>query len=275
MKIPLAIVNFRSTSDAVGNITYCSNPKKVSAKYDGLQTGIAVGSAREIAELLLSYHHDKRAKRLCRTGIISVQTPVNATPDELADIDQRLLQAARDLQLFLKVGSMLGWVHGNTLTRHLHFIFPNSNGKRTLDLRPKMLRQIQSFCWTAQLLTGRGKGRRKSLSVYPKTTLVIRDLAEILVTPAGGLNKPAWDELVRSRKITDFRTRNDGTIISFSYHNRRFRVNTLKQFALEYIYENSQNNINKSATAADNTTAQPVQTGPRKFFSVKCNSILN
>ena len=85
---------------------------------------------------------------------------------------------------------MLGWIHTNTQTRHLHLIFPNSNGVRCLDLRPRWLRQLQGFMWTMALLSGRGQGRRKALSVYPKSRkLAVRDLAGVLVDGNGNLRK--------------------------------------------------------------------------------------
>ncbi len=234
MSAPLAIVNFKDTSDPVATIRYNANPKKVVATYDGLGTGVAVGSSKELADLLLAGHHNKRAKRVCRTAVLSVKTPRRATKEQLEDIDRRLLQAAADLKLILGVASMLGWVHGNTITRHLHLIFPNSTGRRTLDLRPKFLRQLQAFEWTLALASGRGRGRRRALSVYPKSRkLAVRDLAQVLVDGKGNLRKDRWDAMVKSGQISDFRRRNDGSLISFQWGNKRVRVATLRGFAIE------------------------------------------
>jgi hypothetical protein len=167
---PYAIVNLKSTSRPVATIRYFADPKKVTAVYDGLDVGVAQGSPRELADLLLAFHHDSRANRVCRTAVISVQTPKRATKEELSDIDRRLLRAAADFQKFLGIASMLGWVHGNTSTRHIHLIFANSNGRRTLDLRPKFLKELQGLLWTVQFLSGRGKGKRKALPMYPNNT---------------------------------------------------------------------------------------------------------
>jgi len=129
------------------------------------------------------------------------------------------------------VASMLGWVHGNTFTRHIHLLFPNSNGRRTLDLRPKLLRQLQGFMWTAQLLSGRGKGRRKALSVYPKSRkLVVRDLADLLLDDAGNLRRDRWELLLAAGKVNNVRLRRDGSPISFECEGRRIRFSTLKGF---------------------------------------------
>ena len=236
MNTPCAILNLRSTGDPAAAIRYFSDPKKVSVAYDGLATGLPVGSAKELADLLLFNHHDRRAKRVCRTAVISVQTPANATKEQLADIDRRLLQAASDLQKILKVASMLGWVHGNTATRHIHLIFGNSNGRRALDLRPKFLRQLQGFQWTLALLSGRGKGRRKALPAYPHARkLAVRDLAAVLVDDYGRIRRDKWEAFVKAGKISNFRRRKNGEVISFEYggNGRRVRVATLEGFITE------------------------------------------
>jgi hypothetical protein len=244
MNIPYAILNLRSTGDPVATIGYCGNPKKVVASFDGLATGVAVGTPKQLAELLLSDHHNRHAKRVCRTAVISVQTPPNATQEQLRDIDRRLLQAAHDLKLILRVASMLGWVHGNTLTRHIHLIFPNSNGRRTLDLRPKLLRQLQGFLWTAEFLSGRGKGRRKALSVYPRSRkLVVRDLADLLLDDAGNLQRDRWEQLLAAGKVDSVRLRNDGSPISFECEGRRIRFSTLKGFITEQLTQRKDNTM--------------------------------
>jgi hypothetical protein len=231
MNTPLAIVNFKATSRPVATIKYFSNPKKVTATYDGLDAGVAKGSPKQLAELLLAFHHDTRARRVCRTAVISVKTPRRASEAELNEIDRRLLRAAADLQKFLGVASMLGWVHGNTSMRHIHLIFANSNGRRTLDLRPKFLKELQAMQWTVQFVTGRGKGRRRSLPMYPKARrLDVRLLALMLMDSRGNLRKGIWDKLVRTGKIGNFRHRRNGEVISFEFQGRRIRLATLKNF---------------------------------------------
>lgn len=236
MNAPLAIVNLKATSDPVATIRYFSNPRKVVAAYDGLATGVAVGTPGELADLLMASHHNKRAKRSCRTAVLSVQTPPDATQEQLEDIDQRLLKAAADLRLILGVCSMLGWIHGNTGTRHLHAIFPNSTGRRTLDLRPKFLRQLQAFQWTLALASGRGRGRRKALPCYPKShKLIVREVAGELLDGDGNIRPDRWDALVAQGKISNFRQRKSGELISFEWGGtgRRVRMATLEGFATE------------------------------------------
>lgn len=252
MTTPLAIVNIKSTSRPVATIRYISDPNKVTEMYDGLDAGVARGSARQLADLLLAYHHDPKAARVCRTAIISVQTPKGASEDELKDIDRRLIRAAADLQKFLGVASMLGWVHGNTATRHIHLIFANSNGRRTLDLRPKFLKELQAMQWTMQFLSGRGRGRRRSLPVYPKSKrLDVRVLARMLMDSKGNLRKDVWDRLIRSGKIGDFRHRKNGDVISFQFQGRRIRLATLKSFLTAIGDEENQSERNNMTHIID------------------------
>jgi len=233
MNTPLAIVNLGSTGNVPAAIQYFSDRKKVGKFMDGLHTGAAVGDSKQLAELLLSNHHNPRGRRVARTAVISVQTPRRATRQELEDIDQRLIQAFGDLQKLLQV-PMLGWTHHNTQTRHLHVIFPNSNGVRCLDLRPQFLRQLQGFTWTMALLSGRGRGRRQALSAYPKSKkLAARDLAGLLLDAQGNFRQDRWNALVKSGAVTHFRQRNDGSLISFEYGGKRCRVATLKGFVIE------------------------------------------
>ena len=228
---PYAIVNFKSTSRVVEAIRYFSDPKKVTAFYGDLDAGYPKGTPKQLAELLLAYHHDPRAKRVCRTALISVKTPKKASKDELADIDRRLLQAARDFQKIMGIASMLGWVHGNTATRHIHLIFANSNGRRTLDLRPKLLKELQGMQWTMQFLAGRGRGKRRALPMYPKAKrLDVRLLAVALLDSDGNLRKDRFERMVKSGKISDLRLRTNGSLISFKFQDRRIRLTTLINF---------------------------------------------
>jgi len=226
MNTPLAIINLRSTGDVVAAIKYFSDKKKVGKFLDGLHTGAAVGDSKQLAELLLCGHHNPHGKRVARTAVISVKTPHHATRQELEDIDQRLVRAFWDFSKLLQV-PMLGWLHTNTQSRHLHVLFVNSTGVHCLDLRPAWLRQLQGFAWTAALLSGRGRGRRKALPTYPKSkNLVVRDLANLLMDGQGNLRQDRWDDLVKAGQITNFRRRNDGSIVSFEWGKRRVRSHT-------------------------------------------------
>jgi hypothetical protein len=243
MNTPLAIINLRSTGDVVAAIKYFSDKKKVGKFLDGLHTGAAVGDSKQLAELLLCGHHNPHGKRVARTAVISVKTPHQATRQELEDIDQRLVRAFWDFSKLLQV-PMLGWLHTNTQSRHLHVLFVNSTGVHCLDLRPAWLRQLQGFAWTAALLSGRGRGRRKALPTYPKSkNLVVRDLANLLMDGQGNLRQDRWDDLVKAGQITNFRRRNDGSIVSFEWGKRRVRVATLKGFIIEQSTPPGKNNV--------------------------------
>jgi len=86
MKKLRAIVNLRTSSTPIEAIRYFNNVSKVSGVYNGLALGTTEGSTPdEMTELLLADHHDRRAKRVCRTAVISVETPNNASQEELLD----------------------------------------------------------------------------------------------------------------------------------------------------------------------------------------------
>ena len=234
-KPPYAIVNFKYNSAPREACHYFQNPDKVLDKFDGLELGSMEGKAEaELVDALLAGHHDRSVKRVCRSAVISVQTPENATEEQRKEIAARLLRCSRDLQRFLKVASMLGWCHGNTKTLHMHLLFPNSNGRRTLNLTPKLLREIQDFKWTREFLSGRGKGKRGSLSFNPKAPgLKLNTLAAILMDQDGKIVEERWERLVSEGHISEYRYRKNGSIISFMFGGKRMRIDTLRQFILD------------------------------------------
>ncbi|MCX6887703.1 MAG: hypothetical protein NTX27_22005 [Verrucomicrobia bacterium] len=250
--IPLGIINFGATSSIVKSIRYFANPKKVSGGVlDGLQVGKAskCKSYEELADCLMEGHHNRDGKcRQARTVVLSVQTE-SQDPGYLDELDRRLGMAFRDLNKILKV-PMLGWIHHNTNTRHLHILLRNSDGLRCLDLRPAWLKQMQGFYWTAHLLTGRGKGKGKALSVYPKSPkLRVKELAVLLVDKEGNISKKWWDRLQESGALRAFRQRSDGSIISFDFLGKRIRLSTLR-----YMISERQNITHNMITIVDNKT---------------------
>ena len=67
--------------------------------------------------------------------------------------------------------------------------------------------------------------------MYPKAKrLDTRLLAAALLDSKGKLRRDRWDRLVRSGKVTDFRRRNNGSVISFQFQDRRIRLTTLINF---------------------------------------------
>jgi len=230
-----AIVNIKHNTTPVKAIEYFADTDKVTGFYNGLELGTPEGqSPKELTDLLLAEHHDRRVEKVARSVVISVKTPRNATKEQLADIDARLLRCARDLQKFLRVVQALGWIHANTRTRHLHMIFANSTGRKTLDLNPKFLRRIQDFKWTIEFLSGRGKGERGTCDFNPKAPgLKVTTLATILMDRNGELKEDRWQRLIAEGNVSDFRYRNDGTIISFKFGKKRMRINTLRQIMID------------------------------------------
>lgn len=234
--IPLAIVNVAYSGNAVASIRYFGKTSKVARVIDALHVGVVAGcKPRELVELLAANHHNPTAARAFYTAVLSVKTPADAAPEVLADIDDRMEQAVRDLSKKLGV-PVVGWIHHNTKTRHAHLIFPNSDGRRTLPLARKFLKEIQGFGWTTALAPGRGKGKRKALPVYTHAkNLQVRDLATLLLDSTGNVRQDQWDGLVQRGEISNFRRRQDGSVISFEFQRRRLRWNTLKGFLVEEL----------------------------------------
>jgi hypothetical protein len=237
---PLAIINFRYSGNPVASIRYFAKVAKVARVIDALRVGcVAECKPRQLIELLAADHHNPTATRAFFTGILSVQTPDDASLDVLADIDDRIEQATRDLSEKLGV-PVVAWIHRNTKTRHAHLLFPNSNGKRTLALASKFLKELQGFEWTDALASGRGKGRRQALPVYAHAkNLAVRDLAG-QVAGQGGVTADQWEKLLAAGVIATPRRRKNGELISFEYGGRRIRASTLEGFARELAHNNKQ-----------------------------------
>ncbi len=140
-----AIININYSQRVTASIRYFSNERKVVKTLDGLNTGVAIGKPKDLAAILRSEHHDPTACKEARTFILSAQTPDKPTPEQLQMIDAALEKAFFDFKAEVGGISMIGWIHGDTKTRHLHGIMPNSNGDRGLNFTPDFLSKLQSF----------------------------------------------------------------------------------------------------------------------------------
>jgi hypothetical protein len=97
--------------------------------------------------------------------------------------------------------------------------------------------------FTQAVVSAKGTGKRKSLPVYPKAKqLAVLDLATLLVSPSGDIRDDVWHQLEKAGTITNFRTRKDGTPISFEYEARRIRFSTLRTFMLDQHQTQTQKN---------------------------------
>jgi len=167
---PKAILDAAYADEVTAAIRYCMDKRKVGVFLDGLDHGVALGKAHELTELLMVDHHDpdgwkklktrKKTKgrvrgvpHAARTFILSAETPTGATAAVLADIDRRLEQGFFDLKKKLGV-PMLGWLHTNTKTRHVHIIMPNSKNGKALNIGPAMLSDLQGFFGRGPLIPG-------------------------------------------------------------------------------------------------------------------------
>ncbi len=145
MKKTKAILRLGYTDKLTASIRYYAHPKKVEKTLDGLNVGVVTDKPRDIIDSLLVDHHDPTACKAARTFIISAKTPDKATPEQLKMIDEGLERAFFDFKKEMGGLPMVGWIHGNTKTRHIHGIMPNSDGRRGLDIGPQQLSKLQDF----------------------------------------------------------------------------------------------------------------------------------
>lgn len=115
---------------------------------------------------------------------------------------------------------------------HLHAAVANVNSSgRPLKFRPHQVVAMSEMRFTEHAISARGKGK-KGLKIYTKARgkLEVEDLAELLAAPGGGIKAAVWKQLKDKGLLTDFRTRKDGAVVSFSYQGRRMRMKTLEGF---------------------------------------------
>lgn len=237
----LGIVNIKCTSQPVRAIRYFADQKKVVAFADCLRVGTIMNATpREIADSLMCDHHDSHVKnRVCRTVIISVKTPKNATKEEIEKRVASVTEAFHDLFKELDVPGA-AWIHGNTQTIHGHGIFPNSDGRRTLNITPSVLRNLQNFKWTQALESGRGRGKRGAIPVYTRAkNLAASGLAKIIFDKNMNVGEFALNTLEQAGIISEVRRTKSGEPISLSFQNKRFRITTLKNFFTNQQPENN------------------------------------
>jgi len=111
-----------------------------------------------------------------------------------------------------------------------------------------------------QFLSGRGKGRRKALPFYPKAKkLDVRALAFALFDSAGRLRKERWEQLEKTGKVSDFRQRKDGSLISFQFQGRRIRFATLKNYLVSMSENAGEANSGVNMTTLINAN-EPIPT---------------
>jgi hypothetical protein len=154
MKKIKAILRLGYIDKLSASIRYYGDPRKADKTIDGLNVGVATDKPKDIIESLMVEHHDPAACKAARTFIISAKTPKNATAEQLKEIDAALEKSFFDFKAEMGGLPMVGWIHSNTQTRHLHGIMPNSDGRRGLDIGPTQLSKLQDFF--GRLLSSRG-----------------------------------------------------------------------------------------------------------------------
>jgi len=96
---------------------------------------------------------------------------------------------------------------------------------------PNHVLDMAEMKFTTHAISARGKGQAKGVPVYSKAKkLAVRDLAALVVAPGGGINNGVWMQLKEKGILSGFRSRKDGSIISFAFDGKRIRLATLHRF---------------------------------------------
>jgi hypothetical protein len=172
------------------------------------------------------------ASRACEVRHVILSTPRD-TPRKVAL--QQLKKVAADwLKTYAPARPWMFGIHCDTGVFHGHLAVSNvgPNG-RPLKIQPHDVKDMAAMTFTSHATAAKGKGI-KGTKLYTKARqLAVRELATLLVNPQGNLSKPIWNELVSKGLISDFRSRSDGSLISFKYDAKRIRLATLQAFVLE------------------------------------------
>ena len=132
--------------------------------FSGTSRGLSPVVLRSILKSLLLEHHGKG--KLLRHVVLSLEDCLD--PLLRRSWFSRLEKMAFDfMRRFAPNSRFIGIGHGDRVHTHAHLLISNSDGRRTLDWSPSMVKEMQSMSWTAHAVPGRGAGRGKAVAVYP------------------------------------------------------------------------------------------------------------
>jgi len=178
-------------------------------------------------QALCSFHANSRAAE--------VRHIVFSTPKEMEKKEaQKLLRAvcADWLKAYASGRNWIFGLHEDNGIQHGHLAVANLGpDSKPLKFRPHQVLAMSDMAFTKLASPAKGKGKR-GLPLYTKARkkLVVQDLASLLIAPDGSLRQEIWDQFKAKKLLTKFRTRNDGSIISFEFQDKRIRYTTLLRF---------------------------------------------
>jgi hypothetical protein len=126
---------------------------------------------------------------------------------------------------------------------HLHAAVANVNSSgRPLKFLPHMVVAMADMKFTDKAISAKGTGK-KGLKLYTKARgkLGVEGLAERLVAADGSIRNDEWRRLKKDGAISDFRTRKDGSIVSFIFDGKRIRLSTLNSFVERLRFDSNGN----------------------------------
>lgn len=178
-------------------------------------------------QALQSFHSNSRS---CQVRHVVFSTPKGM---ETKQAKASLTRVCRDwIAAYAPDRNWLFGFHNDNGILHGHLAVANLGpDSKPLKFRPHVVVAMSEMAFTKHAISAKGKGKI-GLPIYTKTRkkLLVQELAAALLDTNGNIQPKAWDQLEGQGLITEFRTRKDGSLISFIYQGKRIRLSTLQRY---------------------------------------------
>lgn len=173
---------------------------------DWLGNGVALN-----AERLMEGHHGKG--RATRHVVLSLEQGGDLPDSHLAVVAEKFTAT------FAPGVAWLGAVDRNTKAVHIHLLLCNSDGQRTLNFSPEVLKRMQAVSvWTDGIMQD---GRRGAVLAKLTTAQQLKEMTHEQI-----------EQQIRTGTLTIGRCNRKGEITSVILSGRRVRLSTVQRFAL-------------------------------------------
>ena len=160
------------------------------------------------AERLIENHHGKGRKT--RHFIVSLEHGADLPDEQMGEVAERFAAA------FAPGVAWLGAVDRNTKAVHLHLLLCNSDGERTLNFSPQILRKMQEVAtWSGGVLE---TGRRGAVLAKLTTAKQLKEMTYEQIRTA-----------IENRTLEVGRRNKEGVITSVVLGGRRVRLSTVQR----------------------------------------------
>ena len=187
--------------------------------------GGVTGKAADDYENLIAGHHG--SGRLLRSLVISLDCPISDKAISLYSAE--LGQCAADFRDKYSPGRpYLYAVHRLGKKLHAHVLLQNSDGDKCLEWGPETLQEMQSFEWSQNFESGRGKGKNqvKGKTSYPGKNTTAAKLA--------GMSVAELKKLLNDGELVIARIRKDGSPLSLVCAGKKIRVQSVAVIATDF-----------------------------------------